>query len=68
MPQEYEDIYKSVEDKARRKLLAMVSVLDESIGNLTKALQRFGLLDDTIIFFTSDVIIINLHQFNLELT
>lgn len=33
----------------------MVSVLDESIGNITQALERLGLLDDTIIFFTSDV-------------
>jgi arylsulfatase A-like enzyme len=34
----------------------MVSVLDESVGNLTQALERLGLLEDTIIFFTSDVI------------
>ena len=33
----------------------MVSVLDESVGNLTTALEKLGLLEDTIIFFTSDV-------------
>ena len=36
----------------------MVSVLDEAVGNLTNALERLKLLDNTIIFFTSDVTIL----------
>jgi arylsulfatase A-like enzyme len=37
----------------------MVSLLDIAIGKMKKALKRFGLLDDTIIFFPSDVILNN---------
>ena len=39
----------------------MVSLLDEAVGNLTSALRRLNLLDDTIIFFTSDVSVIYLN-------
>ena len=58
VPAEYEEYYKNIKDENRRKLLGMVSLLDSAVGNMTKALKRFGLLDDTIIFFTSDVITI----------
>ena len=56
VPAEYEEYYKNIKDENRRKLLAMVSVLDCAVGNITKALKRLGLFDNTIIFFTSDVI------------
>jgi len=36
-------------------MLGMITVLDESIMNITKALEKNGMLDDTIIVFTSDV-------------
>ena len=33
----------------------MVSVLDEAFGNITAALERQGLMDNTLLIFTSDV-------------
>ena len=33
----------------------MVSVLDEAFGNVTTALEQRGLLDNTLLIFTSDV-------------
>ena len=32
----------------------MVTILDEAIGNITKKLEELNLLNDTLIFFTSD--------------
>ena len=33
----------------------MVSVLDEAFGNVTAALEEQGLMDNTLLIFTSDV-------------
>jgi hypothetical protein len=55
VPIEYENFYKNVEPANRRKILGMTTLLDESILNVTKALERKGLLKDTIIAFSSDV-------------
>jgi hypothetical protein len=55
VPKAYENIYENVLDETRRIYLGMVSLLDEAVGNLTRTLSRLNLLDDTIIFFTSDV-------------
>lgn len=54
MPQEYEDKYNYIEDKNRRKYLGMVSMLDEAIGNITNQLRDLNMLENTVIFFTSD--------------
>jgi arylsulfatase A-like enzyme len=51
--QRYENLTRSIN---RRKILGMVTLLDESIFNITKALENNGMLDDTIIVFTSDVL------------
>ena len=32
----------------------MLSVLDDSIGNLTQALKKSGMINNTIIVFTTD--------------
>jgi arylsulfatase B len=55
VPPEYEEKYANVSNPGRRKVLSMVSVLDESVGNITKTLEEQGILDDTYIIFMSDV-------------
>ena len=56
MPKQYEDLYENITNNTnRRKLLGMASIMDEAIGNLTEALIRKGIYNDTLIIFTSDV-------------
>ena len=43
-----------IKSAERQTFAGMVSVLDDTIGNLTKALKKFGLFDNTIIVFASD--------------
>ena len=40
--------------RSRQAYLAMVTMLDEWVGDLLAALERRGLLDDTIVIYTSD--------------
>ena len=35
--------------------LGVLYAMDEAVGNLTSALEANGLMDDTLIIFTSDV-------------
>jgi hypothetical protein len=44
-------------------LLAMVSALDEAVGNVTDLLEARGLLDDTLIVFLSDVSLNRIYTF-----
>jgi len=53
-PQYYIDKFAHIKNYNRRKVAAMISVLDESIGNVTKSLRDNGLLNNTIIVFTTD--------------
>jgi len=57
-PQEYVDAYaQSIEDETRRIYAGMVSVMDESVGNITNALASKGYLGtdgNTLIIFLSD--------------
>ncbi|MFB6392889.1 choline-sulfatase [Polymorphospora lycopeni] len=39
---------------ARRGYYAMTSYIDDVVGSFTAELERFGLLDDTVVVFTSD--------------
>ena len=55
MPEEFESRYAQVEDDNRRKLLGMTAALDDAFANVTRALSTAGLLNDSIIVFTSDV-------------
>ncbi|XP_059472307.1 arylsulfatase B [Neocloeon triangulifer] len=43
-----------IEDKNRRIFAAMLSLLDESVGEVTKALNEKNMLNDSIIIFTTD--------------
>ncbi len=40
--------------KHRRTVAGMVACLDEGIGNITAALKRAGMFEDTLIIFTTD--------------
>ncbi|XP_035694672.1 arylsulfatase B-like [Branchiostoma floridae] len=54
VPKRFEDMYASVQDENRRKLLGMVSALDEAVDNVTMAMKKAGLWDDTLVIFTTD--------------
>lgn len=41
-PQEYIDKYKFIDNKTRRDYAAMVDIVDEAIGNVTKAMKKAG--------------------------
>ncbi|CAG2103241.1 unnamed protein product, partial [Medioppia subpectinata] len=53
-PQQYIDRFKYIEDYRRRTFVAMVSALDDSVGEVFSALQKANILNDTIIIFTTD--------------
>ena len=44
-----------IKDESRRRIIAMTYLLDESVLNITKDLERNGMLKDTVIVFSSDV-------------
>ena len=53
-PQSYIDRYNHIDDENRRVHAAMVNHLDDAIGQLTLALAEEGLLDNTLLWFSSD--------------
>nr|CAD7462125.1 unnamed protein product [Timema tahoe] len=53
-PQEIVNKFDYIADPNRRTYAAMVSKLDDSVGRVTEALQRKGMLGDSIIVFMSD--------------
>jgi arylsulfatase A-like enzyme len=53
-PQEYLDRYKQIADPARRAYAAMITAMDDQIGNVVKALEARGMRENTIIVFHSD--------------
>ncbi len=54
VPKKYEDMYIEVQTKDRRTYCGMVTALDEAVGNITKALEETGLMDNLFMVFTSD--------------
>jgi arylsulfatase B len=50
----YLDRYRHVEDRGQRIYAAMVSALDDGVGEIRQTLQREGLSDRTLIVFLSD--------------
>ncbi|KAL8595795.1 hypothetical protein ACOMHN_012214 [Nucella lapillus] len=53
-PQEYLDKYAHITDKDRRTYLAMVTSMDDGIGQIMKTLEDENVLDNTIVMFISD--------------
>lgn len=56
VPNEYLKLYENYTSWSTQKKIyaGMLSVADESLGNITKVLQDTGLWNDTIIIFTTD--------------
>ncbi|GGK12147.1 N-acetylgalactosamine-6-sulfatase [Yeosuana aromativorans] len=52
--QKYLDRFKSVEDPKRKIYAAMVSAIDDGVGDILNKLDQLGLTDNTIICFLSD--------------
>ncbi|KAK7098570.1 hypothetical protein V1264_002833 [Littorina saxatilis] len=54
VPAKYENMYSDIQNSSRRIYCGMVSMMDESFGNITQALDSRGLLDNTLLVFTTD--------------
>ena len=53
-PQAWLDRYADQEDPSRRAYAAMISAMDDQIGEVVRALERRGLRENTLIVFQSD--------------
>lgn len=54
VPEDVVEKFNHIRDPSRRRYAAMVSVLDDSVGRLVEAIDRKGILDNSIIVFVSD--------------
>ncbi|XP_033123970.1 arylsulfatase B-like [Anneissia japonica] len=55
VPEEYKDPYRGIfQDEDRLTYAAMVSCMDEGIGQVVQALKNKGTYDNTVIIFSSD--------------
>jgi len=53
-PENYVNRFKNIADERRRTFAGMISALDDSIGQIFAALSKADILNNTIIFFTTD--------------
>ncbi|CAJ1417747.1 unnamed protein product, partial [Effrenium voratum] len=54
VPKAYEDRFAFIKDRHRRMMRAMVSFMDEEIGEMVKLLKERGMWEDTLVVFHSD--------------
>ena len=53
-PQKYLDRFKHLDDQKRQKLAAMLSCMDDGVGQLLAKLRELGIEENTLIVFVSD--------------
>lgn len=54
VPAEYEKPFSAIPDPTRRTIAGMINILNEGVGNITAALHRNGMMDNTMVIFQSD--------------
>lgn len=54
VPHRYLEKFQGIHHKGRRTFAAMVSILDESVGNITRTLKLTDMFNNSVIIFTSD--------------
>jgi arylsulfatase I/J len=53
-PQKYQDRFSFIEYDNRRMYHAMVSFLDDQLGNITNTMKKLGMWDNTLMILTAD--------------
>lgn len=54
VPRKYENLYSHIQNKDRRTYNGMVTAMDQSIGTILSALNKYKMLHNSIIVFTTD--------------
>ena len=52
-PEEYINQYRHIKSSSMRIYAAVATVMDEAVGNITRALKVNGLWENTVIFFST---------------
>ena len=66
VPESYYELYKDTPDlfNSQKRFYGMISNIDDNFGKLTKTLESFDILDNTILIFTTDNGTSNGYKFN----